>query len=181
MRNICSCILICATFVVCDSAVAQNAPPGSTKVPSGTPVNSITISVFHDSVKAGTPVYIVVHLTNGTGHDIAFQRLLTGAECKMDVRDAQGNLPADTGRGYLHNGHVANSQLDETRFSTGDLTDNIIGELVKAGQTITWGINVAKFYEMGKPGKYSIRLERADPEDPKTILKSNTVTVTLTP
>jgi hypothetical protein len=181
MRNLYSCILICANLVVCGSAVAQNAPQGSAKAPSGTPGNSIAISALHDSVKAGSPIYIVVQLTNTTNHDIGFQRLRSGADCKMDVRDVQGNLPADTGRGYLHNGHVANSQLDETRFSGGDLSDNIMGEMVKAGQTIAWDINISKFYDLGKPGKYAIRLERADPEDPKTVLKSNTVTVTLTP
>ncbi|HTC64636.1 MAG TPA: hypothetical protein VK709_17480 [Candidatus Saccharimonadales bacterium] len=181
MRNPYLCILICAVFFVCSGASAQNAPQASTKPPGRTPVNTITISAFEDSVKAGKSIYVVVYLTNATNHEIAFQRLLTGAECKIDVRDAQGNLPAETGRGYLHNGHKANSEWDETRFSPSDLDDNGVGEMVKAGQAITWPINVTKFYEMASPGKYSVRLECGDPEDPTIVLKSNTITITITP
>lgn len=179
MRNLHSYILICSTFVVCGSAVAQSAPQVSAKTPSGTPVNSITISAFQDSVEVGRAIYIVVHLTNGTSRDIAFQRLLTGADSKIEVRDAQGNLPAVTGRGYL-NGRSTNS-WDESRFSVQDLTDNIVPEVVKAGETIKWDISVTKFYVIDKPGKYSVRIERADPDDPKRLLKSNTVTITVTP
>jgi hypothetical protein len=132
-------------------------------------------------VKAGRPVYIIVQFTNKTDHDLEFGRVLSGADCKIDVRDVQGKLPRETGFGYIHNGHVVHPEEDLSRFSLNDLTDNDIWASVKAGQTTKWGIDAARFYVMKQPEKYAIRVERQDPEDPKVILKSNTVTVTVTP
>ena len=151
--------------------------PGS----AASPVNSITISAFRDSVKTKSPVYIIVEFKNNSDHDLEFGRVLSGADCRIDVRDVQGKLPPETGFGYIHNGHVAHPEQDLTRFSLSDLTDNGLWASVKAGQSTEWVINAARFYDMTQPGKYTIRVEREDPADPKTILKSNTVTVTVTP
>ncbi len=43
------------------------------------------------------------------------------------------------------------------------------------------GIDAAKFYDMSKPGKYLIFIQKADPENPAILMKSNVVTVTVTP
>ena len=181
MRILYICILICAILIVPGSAVAQSASQGDGKNAIETPVNSLRISAFRDSVKAGSPVYIVVQLANNTNHDLEFARFLSGADCKIDVRDVQGKLPPETGFGYVHNGHVAHPEQDETRYSPRNLTDNLIGDMVKAGQTTTWPINASKFYDISQPGKYAIQVERADPGDPKIVLKSNTIAVTVTP
>jgi hypothetical protein len=58
--------------------------------------------------------------------------------------------------------------------------DEAVAVIVKAGQTVTWGIYVSKFYDMSKPGKYAIQIERGDLGDPTLTVKSNTVTVTVT-
>jgi hypothetical protein len=181
MRTLYTCFLVSVIHTLSGSAVAQTSPQGSSQTSSSTPVNSISISAFEGSVKAGSPVYIIVHFTNKTDHDLEFGRVLSGADCRIDVRDAQGKWPRETGFGYVHNGHVAHIEDDLTRFSSNDLNDNDIWASVKAGQTTEWDINAAKFYDMRQPGKYAIRVEREDPEDSKVILKSNTVTVTVTP
>ena len=181
MRTLYTCFLVSVIHILSGSAVAQTSPKGSSQTASGTPVNSISISAYNDSVKAGRPVYIIVLFTNKMDHDLEFGRVLSGADCRIDVRDVQGKLPRETGFGYIHNGHVAHPEHDLTRFSLNDLTDNDIWASVKAGQTTDWDINAAKFYDMRQPGKYTIRVERQDPEDPKVVLKSNTVTVTVTP
>jgi hypothetical protein len=181
VRNLYGCFLISAILAAHSTAVAQSVPQGTSKTSSGAPATSITISAFHDSVNAGSRVDVIVTLTNTSNHDIWLVRLRSGADSKIDVRDANGKLAPDTSFGYLRNGHVAQSALDETRFSTNDLTDNGVGEMVKAGQTTKWSMNAGKFYDMSHPGMYRIRIEREDPEDPKIIVKSNTVTVTVTP
>ena len=181
MRTLYTCFLVSVIHILSGSAVAQTSPEGPSQTASGTPVNSISISAFNDSVKAGSPIYIIVQFTNKTNHDLEFARVLSGADCKIDVRDAQGKWPRETGFGYVHNGHVAHLEDDLTRFSSSDLNDNDIWASVKAGQATKWDINAAKFYDMRQPGQYTIRVERQDPKDPKVVLKSNTVTVTVTP
>ena len=181
MRTLYTCFLVSVIHILSGSAVAQTSPKGSSQTSNSTPVNSISISAFNDSVKAGSPVYIIVQFTNKTDHDLGFARVLSGADCRIDVRDDQGKWPRETGFGYVHNGHVAHLEDDLTRFSSKDLADERIWAEVKAGQTTDWDINAAKFYDMRQPGKYTIRVERQDPEDPKVVLKSNTVTVTVTP
>ena len=181
MRTVYTCFLVSVIHILSGSAVAQTSPQGSIQTSSSMPVNSISISAFHDSVKAGYPVYIIVQFTNKTDHDLGFARVLSGADCRIDVRDAQNKLPRETGFGYIHNGHFAHPEDDLTRFSGKDLNDAGIWAAVKAGQTTKWDINAAKFYEMTQPGKYAIRVVREDPEDPKVVLKSNTVTVIVTP
>src|SRR5216684_5499086 len=121
MRTLYTCFLVSVIFILSGSAVAQTSPQGSGQTSSSTPVNSISISAFHDSVKAGSPVYIIVQFTNKTDHDLEFARVLSGADCKIDVRDVQGKLPPETGFGYIHNGHVAHPEEDLTRFSGKDL------------------------------------------------------------
>jgi hypothetical protein len=40
---------------------------------------------------------------------------------------------------------------------------------------------VTKEYDLSKPGKYTVQLERPDPENKGQWLRSNTITVTVTP
>ena len=51
--------------------------------------------------------------------------------------------------------------------------------LVKADGTLTDTIDLNKLYDL-QPGKYTIQVERLD-EDGKTVVKSNTITVNVTP
>lgn len=178
MRTLYACLLVSVVHILSGSAVAQTFAQGTGKTSGGRPVNSVTISAFRDSVKTRSPVYITVEFRNNSDHDLEFARVLSGADCKIDVRDVQGKLSPETGFGYIHNGHVAHPGEDLTRFSSKDLNDKGIWATVKAGQTTKWDINAARFYDMTQPGKYAIRVEREDPEDPKVVLKSNTVTVT---
>jgi hypothetical protein len=181
VRALYACLLVSVVHILSGSTVAPTFGQGTGKTSGGRPVNSITISAFRDSVKTRSPVYITVEFRNNTDHDLEFARVLSGADCKIDVRDVQGKLPPETGFGYIHNGHVAHPEEDLTRFSGKDLNDEGVWAAVKAGQTTEWVINAAKFYDMRQPGKYAIRVEREDPEDSKVILKSNTVTVTMIP
>jgi len=181
MRTFYTCFLVSVIHILSGGAVAQTSPQGSSQASNGKPVNSISIRAPRESVKTRSPVDITVEFRNNTDHDLEFARVLSGADCKIDVRDVQGKLPPETGFGYIHNGHVAHPEEDLTRFSSKDLNDNGIWASVKAGQTSEWEINAAKFYDMKQPGKYAIRVERQDPEDSKVVLKSNTVTVTVTP
>jgi hypothetical protein len=174
--------LISAMLAARGTAVAQIVRPG-TKSTSDRPVTSITISPLHDSLKVGYPVLVNITVTNTSNHDgVEITRLRSGADSQIDVRDANGKLAPDTSFGYVHNGHVAQPDLDPARFSAADLADNATGgATLNAKEATTWSINVSRFYDMSQPGKYSIRIQRGDPEDLEAFVKSNTITVMVTP
>ncbi len=186
MRILYTCFLISAMLASEGAAVAQIVRSG-TKSTSDRPVSSIAISPQQDSVNAGSAVLINVTLTNISDHAVAVTRMLSGADSQIDVRDVNGKSAPDTPNfGFFRNGHATHAEIDAAmndpaRLATAELADNLTGDTVQAGRTVTWSINVARFYDMSQPGKYSIRISRGDPEDLGAFVKSNTVTVTVTP
>jgi hypothetical protein len=137
---------------------------------------ALAISAAQDSVKIGAPVRIQVALTNKSDRDVTFSRDGAGYDCRLDVRDINGNLLADSKFGYLRNGHVAHP--DPTRFSPEDLKGRLVVVTVKAGQTLTWEEDAAKLYEIDPPGEYTIQGQEPEPGNMSVSLKSNTITVT---
>ena len=57
-------------------------------------------------------------------------------------------------------------------------TGNVIFRTIRAGETLTQNLRVSALYDMRKPGKYTIQVWRRDPQSD---IKSNIVTVTVTP
>jgi len=174
MRFLGAFFILTIVAAAAGTAVAQKASPSTAP-----PTISLTISAVHDSVKAGSPVVIDVTLLNKSSHDIVFRREIRGRDLHVDVRDVTGKLAADTKLGYIWNGHVAN--LDVTRVSPQDLSLNTVIVTVKAGETLPWELDAGRLYDLSQPGKYSIQVQRQDPENPALIVKSNTITVTATP
>jgi hypothetical protein len=161
----------CGTFRI---AASQNQASATTQ-----PVVTLNVSAVQPSVKVGSPVRVKVVLQNISDHDIIVSREVRGLDCRVDVRDAEGRLAPDTKLGYLWNGHVSNPDL--SRLSSQELTGSLISGSVKRGETLTWELDASKFYEIKQPGKYSIQVERKDPENHSLMVKSNVITVTVTP
>ena len=57
-------------------------------------------------------------------------------------------------------------------------TGSVIFRTIRAGETLTQNQRVSALYDMRKPGKYTIQMWRRDPQYD---IKSNIVTVTVTP
>lgn len=174
MRLLGSWILFSATLGTLGIAPAQNSNPPQTQ-----PVITLNISAVQKSIKAGSSVQIRVNLKNISSHDIALVMEVKGRDCRVDVRDADGKLAPETKLGYVWNGHVASP--DPSRVSPQDLTGNLVYGTLKAGETQSWQMDVSKLYELKQPGRYTIQVERKDPENPSITVKSNTITVTVTP
>jgi hypothetical protein len=179
MKILYICLAVSAVLAGRVAALTQSVPQSSNKNSGGTPTTSVAIKAFHDSSKAGVSIVIEVTLTNTSNNVIRFSRLLSGADSKIDARDINGKSAPDTRFGYAYNGHVA--QLDPALISPGELNDNLIPVTVGAGQATTWQINVSKFYDMSRAGKYNIQIQREDPENPTLTVKSNLITVTVMP
>jgi hypothetical protein len=80
------------------------------------------------------------------------------------------------------------AKMSETDFGRKALEQTgarvVVGKLVdvpvKTGKSFTYPLNVNELYDLSHPGKYTIQVQRMDP-DSKVLVKSNTITVTVTP
>lgn len=174
MRKLGSCFLACATLGLFGGTVRQT--PNS---PSAKPIISLSLSAVQDPVKSGSPVRVKVTLKNESSHDAAVATEVGGLDFRIEVRDAKGGLPPETSLGYVWNGHVSN--LDPNRVSPQDLRGAAVYGTMKAGSKFVRELDVSKRYDLKQPGKYTVTVEHQDPENPSLIVKSNTITMTVTP
>jgi hypothetical protein len=168
--------------VACLCLVAvQLSASGQTTAPAAKPVISLAIHSIA-SIQAGSKVFIHVVLTNTSAHDIVVEREVRGTDCAIDVRDEKGKLAPDTKYGLVTNGHVNINDLDLNTIDPQDLTGALVSIPVKAGKTWEWGLDATQRYDMSKPGKYQIFVEKLDPENPALkAVRSNTISVTVMP
>jgi hypothetical protein len=174
MRILRMCFLFSAILNLSWAVVAQSPSTQATQ-----PVISLTLSSAQNSVKAGSPILVKVVMTNISGHGIGITEETHGRDYHIEVRDEKGKLPPDTKLGSVWNGNhpVVHPEL----LSPSDLSGNLISGTMPAGEKQNTGLDVSRFYDMSQPGKYSIQVQRADPENPSIVVKSNTITVTVTP
>ena len=166
--------VVLALFVASPLAVRAQ-----TTASDGEPVISLVISA-KPSAKLGESIFVHVLLTNVSSHDIVVPREVRGTDCGIDVRDVTGTLAPDSRFGLLHNGHT--SVTDLSQVDPNDLKGKVVYVSVKAGKTWEWDLEVTKFYDITKPGKYLIFVTKLDPEDPALpFVKSNTLTLQVTP
>ncbi|SRR6266446_8706131 len=144
-------------FLVVSLALCQQA---------NNPPFKIAITAESPTVVAGTDVSIKVSLTNTSDHDVRegvmYGRGNIASIYRFEVRDEHGKLVPK--RTYPH------PELGfpgSVRFSP-----------ISPKQTITEDQEVSALYDMRKPGKYTIQVWKRDPKDD---IKSNIVTVTVTP
>jgi hypothetical protein len=140
-------------------------PVGGSSVPSG---GQVTLEV--------TTKNISKHWTNQrTASDKrGLQRFF-----RVDVQDSQGGTPPETdfGRSVGNRGDVPPKYQagheDAGRW-------DVVGATYNLGEERTQGVSVSDLYDLSKPGQYTIQVRRWDDET-KTWVKSNTITVTVTP
>jgi hypothetical protein len=138
-----------------------------------------------DTVKAGSPVTLLVTLTNKSDKDIRVMLSGAGAEgtYKVEVRDEKGNLAPDTRLGILWNGHVDPKDFERLGLTESEILHggSIVYYLLRAGESITQSLVATALYQMNKPGKYTIRIRKDKSQDDEVFVQSNTITVTVTP
>jgi uncharacterized protein (DUF305 family) len=129
----------------------------------------IAITAENSTVVAGGEVSINVSLTNTSNHAV-YQGVIykDGIELdtsfRFEVRDEDGKLVPK--RIYPY---------EELR------TGKVIFRTIRAGETLTQLQPVSRLYDMRKPGKYTVQVSRGVSDNPKDDIKSNIVTVTVTP
>jgi len=166
-------ILFATTLATGGTCAAQCSQPRQ----GARSVLEIYTSPVRHKVTLGSPVLLKVSMTNISRHDVSVWLEKGGGESQyeVEVRGQSKVLPADTEYGKKRNGHVHLETLNMK-----DLIGSGACTPLRRGKTIIYELNVSKLYDLSAPGKYYIRLQRADPES-AAMIKSNTVRVTVTP
>ena len=130
---------------------------------------SIGISAPQDTVQSGSEVQIEVTITNTSDQNLRY-RPLSWPDVKEDVRDSQGRPAPETAYGReLHARHI--------RPTAGSFPGT---RILEPGDNVRYRYPLTVIYDLSRPDTYTVQVQRQDPVT-KTIVKSNTITVTVTP
>jgi len=137
------------------------------------PTFSLSISAAQEVVKSGSAVTVQVVLTNISDHKIGFPWLLghPAWNYELNVRDSQGNAVQPAPRNW-----VDKDGRHHARIRAGSVT----ALSLEPGEAMKHEFDVRDFKTLAQPGKYTIQVQRTDDES-KSEVKSNTLTVTVTP
>lgn len=157
---------LCAVLAVLGAVVPQD-----TVAPY-----SLAIKARQNVVKVGSEVRVKISLTNTSNHEIVVSRekgnALGELDYKVDVRDETGGLARKTK--YLRAIQGENTGETTVTVSSPGLFSVQPGKSLEEEDVV-----VSNLYDLSKPGKYAIQVERTD-ETSKTAVKSNTITITVT-
>jgi len=165
-------LLLIAVVAVFAAKLAQCADP---------PLE-ITISLIDGSVeKAGAPVAVSITVRNHSDKTLSASLWDYDYDYTMDVRDAQGNSAPDS-----EEVRKARAEMDACRNSGNSLCGRkillhgVVNQF-KPGESWKERLLITKYYDMGRPGRYTIQLERKLPEElGKGTVKPNSIAVTVT-
>ncbi|HEV2489970.1 MAG TPA: hypothetical protein VGT03_09200 [Candidatus Acidoferrales bacterium] len=140
---------------------------------------TISISTVHDTFKSGAEIMVGISLKNPSDKSIP----VIGAcapkadvdSFRIEVKDAEGKVAPETDvLRWLRGGPVP-----EPKELIGGTSGPACGAVPPKG-FINTGFVLNRFYDLIKPGKYTIQVQCEDPGS-KVLVKSNTITVTVTP
>lgn len=129
----------------------------------------IVVAVEDSTVVAGSEVTLDVSLTNTSNQDVSEGVMFkdaTGLDStlRFEVRDGNGKL-------------IPKRTHPHPELATGSVKFRTIS----VGQTLTQRQTVSALYDLRKPGKYAVQAFRRISDNPNDDIKSNIVTITVTP
>lgn len=165
--------ILAVALCACSTMLAQTGAGAKHPVASF----SLHISTPEAVVKAGAAVPIDIVITNTSDHEIAIGRsngpMQGEFHHELHVLDSSGKAVARTKWGHKLKGEVGPGEDSVITFS------DVIGTL-QPGQTLKDGLFANAIFDLTHPGKYTLQIERID-ADTKAVVKSNVITVTVTP
>jgi hypothetical protein len=173
--------LVLAIFAGLPIAEGQSAQPAQSaqSAQPAAPNLSITISTPDEVVKAGSEVKVKVLFTNSSDQVISMSHTLAPnpgeVDNWIDVRDENGKLAPQTQYGKKIKG-------DESTPPAATNASSMAVEM-KPGETARAHIQVTKLFDLSRPGKYTIQVDRFDrlENGSGAWAKSNIITVTVIP
>jgi hypothetical protein len=165
-------LLTCLLVAPCIAVAAQTADPPLTVVISiENPVSQAGPEGYN--VKAGSDVFIRVHLTNVSNHNLSLgydkdSRTNVDFSHQYEVRDSHGN-PAQKRK-------ISHPEI-------GSSGNGWPPRILKPGEsTDITGDDISRVFDLSSLSRYTVRLSRAVSEDAKDgVVKSNTITVNAIP
>jgi hypothetical protein len=136
---------------------------------------TLTITAAKSSVPVGSPMALVAEMKNVSDRNIYTGVVVTGDGVQLhhiDIRflDKDGKPVPETDHGMLiHFRHPRGSTMINHAFSMP----------VPPGESATEDFDLAKEFDLTKPGEYSVQAQRLD-YPTQTLVKSNTMTFTIT-
>jgi hypothetical protein len=183
MKNLLGFML--AVLVAVVGASAQSSQPPQTTQPTEVvnPPFSIAIRAPQNVVKTGSEVNVKIALTNTSKEDLYF--LVTGVfDYVVDVHYfATTSSPANMAPANMAPENMAplTDRGRKIKQTHGTFAGSAIRTRLKPGVTVEDDCAVTDFYDMTRPGRYVIQLQHDIPTNPNQIVKSNVITVTVTP
>lgn len=139
------------------------------------PCFSINLSAPQTTIRSGYEFRAKVTLTMIRSCPYSEGKRMAEFEYTVDVRDSNGNAPLESKYSKAikgkDGGRPAMLFVDSDELPTFDR---------KSGEAFTRNLDVSGLYDLSEPGNYTVQVSRFD-GDSKTLVKSNTVTVTVVP
>ncbi len=171
MRN--SWLLLVALLAAAGAAPRQQEEPQAVS-----PAFSVGISAAQDVVRSGSAVTVRSVVTNISNQKIWVVSLGEDVECH--VWDSRG-FPVRRANPRVERARL---QLQVDKHGEHVVVPYIMARgvwfAVQPGQTVEDDLVISEFYELTRPGKYTIQALRPDPES-HAVVKSNTITLTVIP
>jgi len=149
----------------------------SAQVAQVEPLCTITITAPQASIKAGSEVNLDIMTKNVSDRTLYIVYSTAGRNMKLDVRDSESNPVSETPFGLkVHGTDPKRTPFAGTVFST--------RVALKSGEVSQERLTLDKEYNLTKPGKYSIRVQRSDilsDTNALIFVKSNTIIITVSP
>jgi hypothetical protein len=167
VRNVFRIALLIVTAALGTQAWAQSARPAQAPDPS----ISITIRARLEIIKVGSPCFIEVTIKNISNHEINFSSVRGELPFEMDTKDEGG---------------IARPESELQRGKKQKRSADPIGEFtvheawLKPGESDRHTVDLNDYYDMAKPGNYTVQVRRPDPKS-QAETKSNVISVTVTP
>jgi hypothetical protein len=182
MKTLSAPLLSLIVLATCANAVAQGTSSAAPVATTPQPVLAVGISPVRDSVSTKNEVVVNVKYTNASDHPLSLTCSM-GLGLDIDVRDASGKRAPETDFARLYDPSVNDTQkFDIIKAHPNYLNnDHQASAVLAPGESWSWRLFVTRFYDMHQPGKYTIQTQEHDRENRLLMIKSNTVTVTVTP
>jgi hypothetical protein len=124
---------------------------------------SVVVNPTHDGVlpgggveKAGAPIFVLVELVNNSGKTLSTSQWDYAEYYTFDVRDADGKPVSETD---------ALRDMRESLKPGQRRSGHGIVSQIKAGRTWKERIMISRYYDLSRPGTYTLQLERKLPDE----------------
>lgn len=121
--------------------------------------------------KVGAAAYVLVMMINNSNRTVHYSLTKPGFDWEMDVRDGAGNPVSET---ELLREMKQNAQKGLVSGR------NILG-ILKPHETARDTVEVGSYYDLSRPGKYSIQVQRVFSDVGKEFVQSNRLEMTIEP